>query len=102
MTRKKPDPKQLLFDAAIKELGITIPVRKHEFLPGGGIKIYTRDGTQVYTPKEAEHATGAIKIEPKLTQAPKPAKRFPRKQSKRTSTKRPSATTTPEEEANGT
>ncbi len=43
-----------LLAAAVKALGITIPIRSARKLKGGGVEVWTRDGAQVYKPPVEE------------------------------------------------
>ncbi len=76
MTRKKTD-EQKLFTEAVRELGIDVPVRKTEMLPNGSIKLYTRNGAQVYTPPpppEKKEQKPKAKPKTKSTASRKPSR----------------------------
>ena len=42
-----------LLAAAVKGLGITIPIRSARKLEGGGVEVWTRDGAQEWKPPAA-------------------------------------------------
>jgi len=49
-----------LLAAAVKALGITIPVRSARKLKGGGVEVWTRDGPQVWKPPKKKTASKSV------------------------------------------
>lgn len=49
-----------LLAAAVKALGITIPIRSARKLKGGAVEVWTRDGRQVWRPLKEETASKRV------------------------------------------
>ena len=49
-----------LLAAAVKALGITVPIRSARLLKGGGVAGWTRDGAQVWEPPKKKTVSKSV------------------------------------------